>query len=44
MPEIPAPFLNMIQEDIARINDCVANSSSIIQWELFREMDGRYQA
>lgn len=44
MRELPAPFLKMIQDDIERISDCLTACNSQAQWQLFRELDGRYQA
>lgn len=43
MRELPAPFLKMIQDDIERISNSLTDNSSN-QWQLFRELDGRYQA
>lgn len=43
MRELPAPFLKMVQNDIERISDSLTNYGSN-QWQLFRELDGRYQA
>ena len=42
MRELPAPFLKMVQDDIERISNSLTDSSSK-QWQLFRELDGRYQ-
>lgn len=44
MRELPAPFLEMIQGDIERISDSLSSNNHQIQWQLFRELDGRYQA
>lgn len=43
MKELPAAFLKMIQEDIDRISHSLTDGSPN-QWQLFRELDGRYQA
>lgn len=43
MRELPAPFLKMIQDDIERISNSLTDSEQK-QWQLFRELDGRYQA
>lgn len=43
MRELPTPFLKMIQDDIDRISTTLTGDSSK-QWQLFRELDGRYQA
>lgn len=44
MKELPAPFLKMVQDDIKRIQENLECGSSEEHWELFRELDGRYQA
>ena len=44
MREIPKAFLNMVQSDICRIEEVVCLQDYSKQWELFRELDGRYQA
>ena len=36
-------FLDMIEEDIRRIDDAIANGTDTSRWELFRELDGKYQ-
>lgn len=41
--EIQKEFLKMINEDIARIEDEVSNGNDESRWNLFRELDGRYQ-
>lgn len=43
MRELPAPFLKMVQDDIDRISNCL-NDYDSNKWQLFRELDGRYQA
>lgn len=37
-------FINMIDGDIARIDTEIKNGSPDSRWNLFRELDGRYQA
>lgn len=41
--EMQKEFLEMIKEDIARIEDEVSNGNDESRWNLFRELDGRYQ-
>lgn len=36
-------FLEMIEDDIRRIDSIVKSGTKENQWELFREIDGRYQ-
>ena len=42
--EIPKEFCDMIKADIQEIDDCLKAGDSTTQWELFRRVDGRYQA
>lgn len=42
--EIPAEFQAMVIEDIKRIEKEVENGTNESRWELFRELDGKYQA
>lgn len=44
MREIPEAFLNMVRKDIQRIDETVCLHDTSKQWELFRELDGKYQA
>lgn len=44
MNEVPKGFLEMVENDIKRINDAVSGGTHEQQWTLFRELDGRYQA
>lgn len=44
MREIPEAFLAMVQTDIQRIDETVCLHDNTKQWELFRELDGKYQA
>lgn len=44
MREIPKAFLDMVQADITRIDNIICLHDNSKQWELFRELDGRYQA
>ncbi len=44
MREIPEAFLNMVRKDIQRIDETVCLYDNSKQWELFRELDGKYQA
>ena len=44
MREIPATFLDMVRKDIQRIDETVCLHDNTKQWELFRELDGKYQA
>ena len=44
MSEVPKEFLEMVEHDIARIDEIVNNGSQQSQYALFRELDGRYQA
>ena len=44
MREIPEAFLDMVRKDIQRIDETVCLHDNSKQWELFRELDGRYQA
>ena len=41
--EMQKEFLEMIKEDVARIEDEVSNGNDESRWNLFRELDGRYQ-
>lgn len=43
MRELPAPFLKMVQDDIERISNSLTGNGTN-HWELFRELDGKYQA
>lgn len=36
-------FLDMIENDINRIDDFLDNGTDNTRWELFRELDGKYQ-
>lgn len=36
-------FLNMIEEDIRKIDEFITNGTDDSRWELFRELDGKYQ-
>ena len=44
MSEVPKEFLEMVEHDIARIDQAVQSGSSTECWNLFREIDGRYQS
>ena len=44
MSEVPKEFLEMVEHDIARIDQAVKSGSSTECWNLFREIDGRYQS
>ena len=44
MIEIPEAFLDMVRKDIQRIDEAVSLCDNTKQWELFRELDGKYQA
>lgn len=44
MREIPEAFLDMVRKDIQRIDEAVSLCDNTKQWELFRELDGKYQA
>lgn len=44
MREIPGAFLDMVRKDIQRIDEVLSLPNNTKQWELFRELDGRYQA
>lgn len=37
-------FLDMIEEDIRRIDASISNGTDTSRWELFREIDGKYQS
>lgn len=41
--ELQKEFLDMIQSDINRIEESVNQGTDELRWELFREMDGKYQ-
>lgn len=41
--ELQKEFLDMIQSDINRIEESVKQGTDEQRWELFREMDGKYQ-
>ena len=41
--EMQKEFLEMIKEDIARIENEASNGNDESRWNLFRELDGRYQ-
>lgn len=42
--ELQKAFLEMVEADIARISEAVSSADSNICWELFREIDGKYQS
>ena len=42
--ELQKAFLEMIQSDIKRIDEVLKKGIEKDQWELFREMDGKYQS
>ena len=44
MREIPEAFLDMVRNDIQRIDETICLHDNTKQWELFRELDGKYQA
>lgn len=44
MSEVPKEFLEMVENDIARIEQAVKQNNSAVCWDLFREIDGRYQS
>ena len=44
MSEVPKEFLEMVEHDIARIDQAVKNGLPTECWNLFREIDGRYQS
>lgn len=44
MSEVPKEFLEMVENDIARIDQAVKQNNSAVCWDLFREIDGRYQS
>lgn len=44
MNEVPKEFLEMVENDIARIDQAVKNGLPTEYWNLFREIDGRYQS
>ncbi len=44
MNEVPKEFLEMVENDIARIDQAVKNGLPTECWNLFREIDGRYQS
>lgn len=44
MSEVPKEFLEMVENDIARIEQAVKNGLPTECWNLFREIDGRYQS
>lgn len=41
--EMQKEFIEMIENDIYRINSAVETGSDESRWDLFRELDGRYQ-
>ena len=43
MVDMPMAFLEMVKGDIQRIEDYLKTNDSKRNWELFRELDGRYQ-
>lgn len=44
MKEVPKEFLEMVENDIARIEQAVKKGLPTECWNLFREIDGRYQS
>lgn len=44
MNEVPKEFLEMVENDIARIDQAVKQNNGAVCWDLFREIDGRYQS
>ena len=42
--EFPNGFLEMIENDIKRIDSLLETGTDTACWELFRELDGRYQS
>lgn len=42
--ELQKEFQEMIQEDISRIFESLSQGTDESRWELFREMDGKYQS
>lgn len=42
--EIPAEFQTMVIEDIKRIEKEIEKGTNESRWQLFRELDGKYQA
>ena len=44
MNEVPKEFLEMVENDIERIDRALSSSTKDGQWSLFRVIDGRYQS
>ena len=44
MNEVPKEFLEMVENDIARIDQAVQSGTNAERLELFREIDGKYQS
>ena len=44
MSEVPKEFLEMVENDIARIDKAVQSGTNTERLELFREIDGKYQS
>lgn len=43
MKTMPQELINMAKKDLKRIDDALSCPSNEQRWELFRELDGRYQ-
>ena len=41
--ELQKEFLEMVEADIKRIDESMKSGTDESRWELFREIDGRYQ-
>lgn len=42
--EFQKEFLEMIEADIKRIDESITSGTDVQRWELFREIDGKYQS
>lgn len=42
--EVSKEMLNMVESDIQRISNSIIEGTADSRWELFRELDGRYQS
>ena len=41
---LPKELMEMVEQDISRIEIELKNGDDISRWKLFREMDGKYQS
>ena len=41
---LPKELMEMVEQDISRIEIELKNGDDISRWKLFKEMDGKYQS